>query len=83
MFIKLVVNQLQKVLTYIICQQMDEKPHWLSFTTLECAWEFDVEISCKEVAYSCMWVALYIRYCIQHRVSTTIATTCPLAFKAI
>jgi hypothetical protein len=25
---EIVVNKLQKVLTYIICQQMDEKPHW-------------------------------------------------------
>jgi hypothetical protein len=25
---KIVVNKLQKLLTYIICQQMDEKPHW-------------------------------------------------------
>ncbi len=32
----------------------------ISFATLECVWEFDMEISCKEVAYSCMGVALYI-----------------------
>jgi hypothetical protein len=25
---KIVVNKLQKVLTYVICQKMDEKPHW-------------------------------------------------------
>jgi hypothetical protein len=25
---KIVVNKLQKVLTYVICQRMDEKPHW-------------------------------------------------------
>jgi hypothetical protein len=25
---KIIVNKLQKVLTYIICQQMDEMPHW-------------------------------------------------------
>jgi hypothetical protein len=25
---KIVVNKLQKVLTYIICQQMDEMPRW-------------------------------------------------------
>jgi len=25
---KIVINKLQKVLTYIICQQMDEMPHW-------------------------------------------------------
>jgi hypothetical protein len=25
---KIVVNKLQKVLTYVIGQQMDEKPHW-------------------------------------------------------
>ncbi len=38
------------------------------FATLECAWEFDVKISCKEVTYNYMWVALYIWYCIQHKV---------------
>jgi hypothetical protein len=51
------------------------------FVVLKCAWEFNVEINCKEVVYSCMWVAPYIQYCIQHRVfvaTTTIATTCPL-----
>jgi hypothetical protein len=26
------------------------------FITLECVWEFDMEISCKEVAYSYMWI---------------------------
>jgi hypothetical protein len=25
---KTIVNKLQKALTYIICQQMDEKPPW-------------------------------------------------------
>jgi hypothetical protein len=25
---KIVVNKLQKVLTYIICQQMDQMPRW-------------------------------------------------------
>jgi hypothetical protein len=25
---KILVNKLQKVLTYVICQQMDEKPRW-------------------------------------------------------
>ncbi len=25
---KVVVNKLQKVLTYVICQQMHEMPHW-------------------------------------------------------
>jgi hypothetical protein len=25
---KIIVNKLQKVLTYFICQQMDEMPHW-------------------------------------------------------
>jgi hypothetical protein len=25
---KIVVNKLQNVLTYVIHQQMDEKPHW-------------------------------------------------------
>jgi len=25
---KLVINKLQKVLTYVIHRQMDEKPHW-------------------------------------------------------
>jgi hypothetical protein len=56
---KIVVNKLQKVLTYITCRQMDEKPCWhfichigILFTTLECAWEYNVEISCKKVAYS-------------------------------
>jgi hypothetical protein len=56
------------------------------FATLECEWEFDMGISSKKVAYSCMWVALYIQYCIQHRVSSVITTTtatCLLAFKTI
>jgi len=53
------------------------------FATLECAWEYDVEISYKEVAYSCMWVAPYIQYCIQHKVSTTTIATCPLTFKTV
>jgi hypothetical protein len=51
---KIVVNKLQKVLIYVIHRQMDEMPHWHSFTMLECVWEFDVEISCKEVAYNYM-----------------------------
>jgi hypothetical protein len=25
---KIVVNKLQKVLTYVSCRQMDEMPHW-------------------------------------------------------
>jgi hypothetical protein len=44
---------------------MDEKPHWD-------VWEFDMEISCKEVAYNCMWITPYIQYYIQHRVSSAI-----------
>ncbi len=55
---KIIINKLQKVLTYIICQQMDEMPHsfaiGISFAKLECVWEFDVEISYKEVTYSCI-----------------------------
>jgi hypothetical protein len=50
---------------------------------LECVWEFDVEISYKEVAYSCMWVAPYSQYCIWHWVSTTIVATCSITLKAI
>jgi len=53
------------------------------FAMLECAWEFDVEISYKEVAYSCMWVTPYIRYTIQHKVFVTTIATCPLALKVI
>jgi hypothetical protein len=56
----------------------------ISFTMLECAWKSDVEISCKlKVAYSCMWIAPYIQYCIQNKMLIGIATTYPLAPKAI
>jgi hypothetical protein len=55
----------------------------ISFVMLECAWESNMEINCKEVAYNSMWVAPYIRYCIQHRVSTTIVPTCALTFKTV
>jgi hypothetical protein len=55
----------------------------ISFVMLECAWEYDVEISCKEVTYSYMWVTLYIQYCIQHKVSTTTIAICLLALEAI
>jgi hypothetical protein len=49
---KIVVNKLQEVLTYIIRRQMDLKNHvGISFNMLECVWEFDVGIGCKEVAY--------------------------------
>ncbi len=71
------------VLTYVICWQMDEMPRWHFVRHVGMCvgiWHGD---SCKEVAYSCMWVALYIRYCILHRVSTTTTATCPIALKAI
>jgi len=55
----------------------------ISFITLECAWESKMEISYKKVTYSCMLIAPYIRYCIQHRMSATTTVTCPLALKAI
>jgi hypothetical protein len=29
---KIIINKLQKVLTYVICQQMDEKPRWHFFS---------------------------------------------------
>jgi hypothetical protein len=80
---KIVVNKLQKVLTYVIHWQMDENHVGILFATLECAWEFDMEISCKEVACSCMWVSMYIWCCIQHKVFAAIIATCPLALKAI
>jgi hypothetical protein len=51
---KIVVTKLQKVLTYVICRQMDGMHVGILFAMLECVWESDVEISCKEVAYSCM-----------------------------
>jgi hypothetical protein len=51
---KIVINKLQKVSTYVICQQMDEMHIGILFAMLECVWESDAEISCKEVAYSCM-----------------------------
>jgi hypothetical protein len=44
---KIVVNKLQKTLTYVICQQMDEMPCW--HFVHQCVWESDVEISCKEI----------------------------------
>ncbi len=74
---------MQKVLTYAICRQMDEKPHWHFVHHIGMCMKFDVEISCKKVAYNYMWVAPYIRNCIQHNVSIAIVATCPLAFKAI
>jgi hypothetical protein len=56
----------------------------ISFITLECVWKFDMEISCKEVAYSYMWIALYIQYCIQHRVSVAIGKPrCKLSCKTL
>jgi hypothetical protein len=48
----------------------------IPFTTLECAWESNVKISCKEVAYSYMWIAQYIRYCLQHKRFVATVATC-------
>ncbi len=45
---KTIINKLQNLLTYVICRQMDEMPHW------KCVWKSNMEISCKEVTYSCM-----------------------------
>jgi len=50
---------------------------------LECVWESDMEISYKEVTYSCMWVAPYIWYCIWHRVFATTVVTCPVTLKVV
>jgi len=80
---KIVVNKLQNVLTYIICWQIKKCHVGILFAMLECVWESDVEISCKEVAYSCMWVALYIWYCIQYKMSVTTITTCLIALKVV
>jgi len=55
----------------------------ISFATMECAWESYVEISCKEVTYSCMRIALYIQCCIQHKVLVATTTTCPLTLKVV
>jgi hypothetical protein len=55
----------------------------ISFAMLECVWESNVEINCKEVAYSCMWVTPYIWYCIQYRMFVATTTTCSIALKAI
>ncbi len=55
----------------------------VSFSTLECAWESDFKINCTEVAYNYMWVALYIWYCIQHKVFAVTTATCALTLKAI
>jgi hypothetical protein len=58
----------------------------ISFTKLEYVWESNSEISCKKITYSCIWVAQYIRYCIQHKVSATITTTvvsCPITLKVV
>jgi hypothetical protein len=60
------------------------KSHFgLSFAMLECVWEYDVEISCKEVGYSGMWVAPYIQNYIQHRVSIATTATCLLTLKGV
>jgi hypothetical protein len=53
------------------------------FAMLECVWESNVEINYKEVAYSCMWVAPYIQYCIQHKVYAIIVATCPISLKVV
>jgi hypothetical protein len=55
----------------------------ISFVKLECVWESDMEISCKEVAYSYMWIAPYIWDCIQYRVFVGIVAICMLEFKAV
>jgi len=59
---RIVVNKLQKVLTYVIHWQMMKNHVSISFAMLECAWKYDVKIGCKEVAYNCMWITLYIQY---------------------
>jgi hypothetical protein len=48
----------------------------ISFATLECVWESNMEISC-------MWVTPYIGYCIWHKVSIAIVATCPITFEVI
>jgi hypothetical protein len=53
------------------------------FAMLECVWESNMEINCKEVTFSCMWVELYIQYCIWHRVSVAIVTTCLITQKVV
>ncbi len=73
---KIVVNKLQKVLTYAICWQMDEKPHWHFVHHVGMCMKIWCGDYCKEVAYSCMWVAPYIQNCIQHKVFVAIVTTC-------
>jgi hypothetical protein len=50
---------------------------------IEYVWKSDMKISCKELAYSSMWVALYIQYCIWHRVFIVTVATCPITLKAI
>jgi hypothetical protein len=44
---KIIVNKLHKVLTYVICRQWMKCHIGISFATLECVWEYDVDISCK------------------------------------
>ncbi len=54
-YCNIILNKLQKVLTYTSFVDKWMKCHvGISFATLKCGWEFDVEISCKEIAYSCM-----------------------------
>jgi hypothetical protein len=80
---KIVVKKLQKVLTYVICRQMDEWPHWHFVHNIGMCVRIWREDSCKEVAYSCMWITLYIWYYIQHKLFDAIATTCLLALKVV
>jgi hypothetical protein len=52
---KIILNKLQKVLTYTSFVDKWMKCHvGISFATLNYGWEFDVEVSYKEITYSCM-----------------------------
>jgi hypothetical protein len=80
---KIIVNKLQKVLTYVICWQMDEMPLWQFVCHVGMCVGIWHGISCKEIVYNYMWVASHIQYCIQHRVSIATVAICPITLKVV
>jgi hypothetical protein len=50
---KIILNKLHNVLTYMSFVNKWMQCHvGISFATLKCGWQFDVEISFKEIAYN-------------------------------
>jgi hypothetical protein len=78
-----VVNKLQKGFSACHPSTNGWKPHWHFISHIGMCVKSDMEISCKEVAYSYMWIAPYIWYCIQYRVFVAIVAICMLALKVV